>query len=211
MGLTEIIILSIGLSMDAFAVAMCKGLSMKKMSWKKAIVIALYFGIFQAVMPLIGYGLGIKFQQSIANIDHWIAFILLTIIGINMLKEIWSEAESESNDNIDFKSMIVLAIATSIDALAIGITFAFLKCNIVFSVTCIGITTFLLSLIGVKIGNIFGAKYEKKAQLVGGLILILLGIKILVEHLRVDKFLKMILLRFLLMYFLINKIICFIE
>ena len=186
MGLTEIIILSIGLSMDAFAVAMCKGLSMKKMSWKKAIVIALYFGIFQAVMPLIGYGLGIKFQQSIANIDHWIAFILLTIIGINMLKEIWSEAESESNDNIDFKSMIVLAIATSIDALAIGITFAFLKCNIVFSVTCIGIITFLLSLIGVKIGNIFGAKYEKKAQLVGGLILILLGIKILVEHLRVD-------------------------
>ena len=184
MGLTEIIILSIGLSMDAFAVAMCKGLSMRKMSWKKAIVIALYFGIFQAVMPLIGYGLGIKFQQSIANIDHWIAFILLTIIGINMLKEIWSEAESESNDNIDFKSMIVLAIATSIDALAIGITFAFLKCNIVFSVTCIGIITFLLSLIGVKIGNIFGAKYEKKAQLIGGLILILLGIKILLEHLR---------------------------
>ena len=169
---------------------------MRKMSWKKAIVIALYFGIFQAVMPLIGYGLGIKFQQSIANIDHWIAFILLTIIGINMLKKIWSEAESESNDNIDFKSMIVLAIATSIDALAIGITFAFLKCNIVFSVTCIGIITFLLSLIGVKIGNIFGAKYEKKAQLVGGLILILLGIKILVEHLRVDKFLRMILLKF---------------
>ena len=167
MGLTEITILSIGLSMDAFAVAMCKGLSMRKMSWKKAIVIAWYFGIFQAVMPLIGYGLGIKFQQSIANIDHWIAFILLTIIGINMLKEIWSKVESESNDNIDFKSMIVLAIATSIDALAIGITFAFLKCNIVFSVTCIGIITFLLSLIGVKIGNIFGAKYEKKAQLVG--------------------------------------------
>ena len=196
MGLTEITILSIGLSMDAFAVAMCKGLSMRKMSWKKAIVIAWYFGIFQAVMPLIGYGLGIKFQQSIANIDHWIAFILLTIIGINMLKEIWSKVESESNDNIDFKSMIVLAIATSIDALAIGITFAFLKCNIVFSVTCIGIITFLLSLIGVKIGNIFGAKYEKKAQLVGGLILILLGIKILVEHLRVDKFLRMILLKF---------------
>ena len=184
MGLTEIIILSIGLSMDAFAVAMCKGLSMKKMSWKKAMIIALYFGIFQAVMPLIGYGLGIKFQQSIANIDHWIAFILLTIIGVNMLKEIWNKAESENNDNVDFKSMIVLAIATSIDALAIGITFAFLKCNIVFSVTCICITTFLLSLIGVKIGNIFGAKYEKKAQLIGGLILILLGIKILLEHLR---------------------------
>ena len=190
MGLTEIIILSIGLAMDAFAVAMCKGLSMQKMSGKKAIIIALYFGIFQAIMPLIGYGLGIKFQQSIVNIDHWIAFILLTIIGINMIKEIWNEAENENNDNIDFKNMIILAIATSIDALAIGITFAFLKCNIVFSVTCIGIITFILSLIGVKIGNMFGAKYEKKAQLVGGLILILLGIKILLEHLRNNKLLK---------------------
>lgn len=190
MGLTEIIILSIGLSMDAFSVAMCKGLSMQKMSRKKAIIIALYFGIFQAIMPLIGYGLGIKFQQSIVNIDHWIAFILLTIIGINMIKEIWNEAENENNDNIDFKNMIILAIATSIDALAIGITFAFLKCNIVFSVTCIGIITFILSLIGVKIGNMFGAKYEKKAQLVGGLILILLGIKILLEHLRNNKLLK---------------------
>lgn len=190
MGLTEIIILSIGLSMDAFSVAMCKGLSIQKMSWKKAIIIALYFGIFQAIMPLIGYGLGIKFQQSIVNIDHWIAFILLTIIGINMIKKIWNEAENENNDNIDFKNMIILAIATSIDALAIGITFAFLKCNIVFSVTCIGIITFILSLIGVKIGNMFGAKYEKKAQLVGGLILILLGIKILLEHLRNNKLLK---------------------
>lgn len=190
MALTEIIILSIGLSMDAFAVAMCKGLSMKRMSWKKAIIIALYFGIFQAIMPLIGYVLGIKFQQSIVNIDHWIAFILLTIIGINMIKEIWNEAENDNNDNIDFKNMIVLAIATSIDALAIGITFAFLKCNIVFSVTCIGTITFILSLIGVKIGNLFGVKYEKKAQLVGGLILILLGLKILLEHLRSNKLLK---------------------
>lgn len=192
MALTEIIILSIGLSMDAFAVAMCKGLSMKRMSWKKAIIIALYFGIFQAIMPLIGYVLGIKFQQSIVNIDHWIAFILLTIIGINMIKEIWNEAENDNNDNIDFKNMIVLAIATSIDALAIGITFAFLKCNIVFSVTCIGTITFILSLIGVKIGNLFGVKYEKEAQLVGGLILILLGLKILLEHLRNNKLLKKI-------------------
>ena len=182
MGLTEIIILSIGLSMDAFAVAMCKGLSMRKMSWKKAIVIALYFGIFQAVMPLIGYGLGIKFQQSIANIDHWIAFILLTIIGINMLKEIWSEAESESNDNIDFKSMIVLAIATSIDALAVGITFAFLNVNLILAVSLIGIITFIISVIGTKIGNRFGDKYERKAEIVGGIILIFLGIKILLEH-----------------------------
>lgn len=190
MALTEIIILSIGLSMDALAVAMCKGLSMKRMSWKKAIIIALYFGIFQAIMPLIGYVLGIKFQQSIVNIDHWIAFILLTTIGINMIKEIWNEAENDNNDNIDFKNMIVLAIATSIDALAIGITFAFLKCDIVFSVTCIGTITFILSLIGVKIGNLFGVKYEKKAQLVGGLILILLGLKILLEHLRNNKLLK---------------------
>lgn len=190
MALTEIIILSIGLSMDAFAVATCKGLSMQKMSWKKAIIIALYFGIFQAIMPLIGYVLGIKFQQSIVNIDHWIAFILLTTIGINMIKEIWNEAENDNNDNIDFKNMIVLAIATSIDALAIGITFAFLKCDIVFSVTCIGTITFILSLIGVKIGNLFGVKYEKKAQLVGGLILILLGLKILLEHLRNNKLLK---------------------
>lgn len=185
MGIIEIILLSIGLAMDAFAVAMCKGLSMKKMSWKKGIIIASYFGVFQAIMPLIGYMLGVKFQEKIINVDHWIAFVLLVVIGVNMIKEIWNEESNENNDNVDFKSMVILAIATSIDALAVGITFAFLKCNIIFSITCIGIITFVISIIGVKIGNLFGAKYEKKAQLVGGLILILLGTKILLEHLNI--------------------------
>ena len=182
MGLTEIIILSIGLSMDAFAVAMCKGLSMRKMSWKKAIVIALYFGIFQAVMPLIGYGLGIKFQQSIANIDHWIAFSLLVFIGANMVGEAFANDSKTSNENVDFKTMFILALATSIDALTIGVTFAFLDVNILLAATIIGVVTFLLSLMGVKIGNRFGSKYEAKAEILGGIILVFMGIKILVEH-----------------------------
>ena len=198
MGVIELLLLSIGLAMDAFAVSVCKGISMKKINCKKSCIIGLWFGGFQALMPTIGYFLGSAFESLVTNIDHWIAFILLGIIGGNMIKEAFckEKEDEESNDDISFKTMFVLAVATSIDALAIGITFAFLKCNIVFSVTCIGITTFLLSIIGVKIGNIFGARYEKKAQLVGGLILILLGIKILVEHLRVDKFLRMILLKF---------------
>lgn len=184
MQFTEITLISIGLAMDAFAVATCKGLAMKKMSWKKAIIIAMYFGFFQAIMPVIGYCLGVNFQEKIANIDHWIAFILLSAIGINMIKEITTtDNNDDKNDNVDFKTMIVLAIATSIDALAIGITFAFLKCNIYISAINIGIITFILSLIGVKIGNVFGCKYEKKAQILGGGILILLGIKILLEHL----------------------------
>ena len=182
MQFTEITLISIGLAMDAFAVATCKGLAMKKMSWKKAIIIAMYFGFFQAIMPVIGYCLGVNFQEKIANIDHWIA--LLSAIGINMIKEITTtDNNDDKNDNVDFKTMIVLAIATSIDALAIGITFAFLKCNIYISAINIGIITFILSLIGVKIGNVFGCKYEKKAQILGGGILILLGIKILLEHL----------------------------
>lgn len=183
MGIVELVVLSIGLAMDAFAVSVCKGLSMSKMSWKKACIIGLYFGIFQALMPLIGYLLGINFQEKIDNIDHWIAFILLGIIGINMIKEAMSKQKESSNDSIKFKDMIVLAIATSIDALAVGITFAFLKVNILLAISLIGIITLVLSIIGVKIGNIFGNKYEKKAQLVGGIILILLGIKILLEHL----------------------------
>lgn len=181
----ELILLSVGLAMDAFAVSMCKGLSMKKLNTKKAIIIASYFGFFQAVMPLIGYGLGISFQEKIMNIDHWIAFILLSAIGINMIKETFKNENDECNDNVNFKTMIVLAIATSIDALAVGITFAFLKCNILTSILFIGIITFLISLIGVKLGNIFGSKYEKKSQIFGGVILILLGLKILLEHLNV--------------------------
>lgn len=185
MGIIELIILSVGLAMDAFAVAICKGLSMPKMNWKKAYIIGMYFGVFQGLMPLVGYMLGINFQNKITNIDHWIAFILLGVIGINMIKEAISKEEETSNDSVQFKEMIILAIATSIDALAVGITFAFLKVNILLAISLIGIVTFVLSLIGVKIGNIFGDKYEKKAQFAGGIILVLLGIKILLEHLKV--------------------------
>lgn len=183
MGILEIFLVGVGLAMDAFAVSICKGLSMKKLDWKKAIIIALYFGIFQAVMPVIGYFLGTTFESLVTQIDHWIAFILLGIIGINMIKEAFSNDSENVNDKVDFKTMIILAIATSIDALAIGITFAFFKTNLLLAVIIIGIITFVLSLIGVKIGNKFGNKYEKKSEIFGGVILILIGVKILIEHL----------------------------
>ena len=183
MGLVELIILSVGLAMDAFAVSICKGLAMKKMKWKNAIIIGLYFGIFQAIMPLIGYLLGVSFQSVITSIDHWVAFILLVGIGANMIREAMSKEKEEASDSIKVKDMLILAIATSIDALAIGITFAFLEVNITLAVSLIGIITFIISVIGVKIGNIFGDKYERKAELAGGIILIGLGIKILIEHL----------------------------
>ncbi len=168
--------------MDAFAVAICKGLAMKKMSWKKAAIVGLYFGGFQAGMPLLGYLLGVNFQEYIVAVDHWIAFILLGIIGFNMIKESRS-CEEDCDDSIAFKEMLVLAIATSIDALAVGITFAFLQVDIVPAVSFIGICTFTLSMIGVKIGNVFGVKYKSKAEFAGGFILVLLGFKILLEHL----------------------------
>ena len=171
--------------MDAFAVAICKGLSMSKMNWKKASIIGLYFGGFQALMPLVGYLLGINFQEKITSIDHWIAFLLLGIIGINMIKEAISKDSEKQNDSIKFKDMLILAVATSIDALAVGITFAFLKVNILLAISLIGIITFIISVFGVKIGNLFGDKYEKKAEFAGGIILILLGIKILLEHLNI--------------------------
>ena len=184
MGITEIILISIGLAMDDFAVSVCKGLSMKKMDWKKAIIIGLWFGVFQAGMPVIGYILGSKFEHLIVSIDHWIIFALLSFIGIKMIKEALSEeAEGGCNDDIGVKIMLVLALATSIDALAVGITFAFLNTNIVFATLMIGIITWALSILGVKIGNKFGDKYQSKAEFAGGLILILLGIKILLEHL----------------------------
>lgn len=183
MGLVELIILSVGLAMDAFAVSICKGLAMKKMKWKNAIIIGLYFGIFQAIMPLIGYLLGVRFQSAITSIDHWVAFVLLVGIGANMIREAMSKEKEEASDSIKVKDMLILAIATSIDALAIGITFAFLEVNITLAVSLIGIITFIISVIGVKIGNIFGDKYERKAELAGGIILIGLGIKILIEHL----------------------------
>ena len=188
MTILEILLIAIGLAMDAFAVSVCKGLSMKKMNWKKAIIIGLYFGIFQALMPVLGYFLGTTFEQFITNIDHWIAFVLLSAIGGNMIKESFDQESENCNDNVDVKTMVILAIATSIDALAVGITFACLRINIVLPVISIGIITFILSVIGVKIGNKFGDKYENKAEFIGGLILILLGIKILLEHLGIINF-----------------------
>jgi len=185
MGELEVLLISIGLAMDAFAVSICKGLSMKRMSWKKAIIVGIYFGIFQALMPAIGYFLGATFEDFVTKIDHWIAFGLLVFIGANMLKEAFAKDAENHNDSVDFKTMVVLAIATSIDALAIGITFAFLKVNLILATLMIGIVTFIICVIGVKIGNKFGDKYERKAETVGGLILILMGIKILLEHLGV--------------------------
>lgn len=183
MGIIEIILIAVGLAMDAFAVSICKGLSMSKMDWKKAGIIGLYFGGFQGGMPLIGYLLGIGFENKIKSIDHWVAFVLLVFIGFNMIKEALSKDQESTNDKVDFKSMFILAVATSIDALAVGVTFAFLSVNIVLAVCMITIITLIISCIGVKIGNVFGDKYKSKAEIAGGVILILLGTKILLEHL----------------------------
>lgn len=183
MSLLTLFITAVGLSMDAFAVAICKGLAMKKLSWKKALIIGLWFGGFQALMPTAGYLLGTRFESYVTAIDHWIAFVLLVLIGANMVKESFSKEEESSNDSVDFKTMFLLAIATSIDALAVGVTYAFLQVRIVPAVSFIGIITFTLSIIGVKIGNVFGLKYKTKAELTGGIILIVMGIKILLEHL----------------------------
>lgn len=185
MGLLELFILAVGLSMDAFAVSVCKGLAMPKISLKKAVIVGIWFGGFQALMPALGYLLGSQFKDSITAVDHWIAFILLGIIGGNMIREACSGECEKENDSLDIKTMFLLAVATSIDALAVGITFAFLKVNIVAAVSFIGATTFIISAAGVKIGNIFGTKYKAKAELAGGVILILLGLKILLEHLGV--------------------------
>lgn len=188
MGIIEIILLAIGLSMDAFAVAICKGLAMEKVSIKKVAIVGAWFGGFQALMPLIGFLLGVSFKDYIVAIDHWISFVLLGLIGFNMIKESLSKDEDEENSSLAFKLMLVLAVATSIDALAVGVTFAFLQVNVILAVIIIGITTFILSSIGVKIGNVFGARYKSKAEFAGGLILILLGVKILLEHLGVINF-----------------------
>lgn len=185
MSLLTLFILAVGLSMDAFAVAVCKGLALRKITIKNAGLVGLWFGGFQALMPLIGYFLGVRFQSRIERIDHWIAFILLLIIGGKMIKEALSKHEEPANCSLSSKNMLVLAIATSIDALAVGITLAFLKVNIIWAVSFIGVTTFVLSAIGVKIGNVFGVKYKSKAEFAGGVILVLLGVKILLEHLGV--------------------------
>ena len=185
MSLWDLFVIAVALSMDAFAVSICKGLSVCRLQKKHALSVGVWFGGFQALMPLIGYLLGVSFQQLITSIDHWIAFVLLGIIGFNMLREaLESEGDAcDCNDSFAVREMLTLAVATSIDALAVGITFAFLRVDIVPAVSFIGVTTFLLSMVGIKIGNIFGARYKRKAELFGGIVLIGMGLKILLEHL----------------------------
>lgn len=181
----EIFLIGVSLAMDAFAVAICKGLALKKVTIKHTITVGTYFGIFQGIMPIIGFILGISFQEIIIKIDHWVAFILLSIIGINMIKDSLSNETETLDQNINFKTMFPLALATSIDALAIGITFAFLKVNVLKASLIITITTFLISIIGVIIGNKVGNKLEKKAETFGGITLVIIGLKILLEHLNI--------------------------
>lgn len=187
MSTLSLFILAAALSMDAFAVSVCKGLAMKRVSVKNALIIGLWFGGFQALMPAIGYLLGTQFNQYITSIDHWIAFVLLSFIGISMIKEAIStkDEEEETNSSLSVKTMFLLAVATSIDALAVGVTFAFLKVQIIPAVSFIGTITFLLSIVGVKVGNVFGTRYKAKAEIAGGIILILIGVKILLEHLAI--------------------------
>ena len=183
MGFWELVVLAIGLSMDAFAVSICKGLALQRVSWKECCIAGLWFGGFQALMPLLGYLLGTQFEQFVTSVDHWIAFVLLGIIGGNMIREALKGEQEELDDSFTFRTMLPLAIATSIDALAMGVTFAFLQVQIVPAVLFIGVTTFVLSAVGLKVGNVFGAKYKSRAELFGGVVLVLMGIKILLEHL----------------------------
>ena len=188
MGLFEIITIAVGLSMDAFAVAVCKGLATKKFTVARMLSVGIWFGIFQALMPAIGFLLGRNFEQYIKSVDHWVAFILLGIIGFNMIRESRS-CEEETCDDMSFMTMLLLAIATSIDALAVGISFAFLGLDsIVATFVLIGVITFVLSGIGFVIGNRFGSKYKSRAELFGGIVLILIGLKILLEHLGIINF-----------------------
>ena len=188
MGIIEQLGMAIALAMDAFAVAICKGLTVKKIKPRHLVITGLYFGGFQALMPLIGYFLGVNFRQYIETVDHWIAFALLVIIGANMIKEAFSKDEELHTDDFSFKSMLPLAVATSIDALAVGVTLAFLKANVISSVSLIGIITFLISAAGVLLGKTVGCKFKSKAELLGGIILIFLGLKILLEHLGIINF-----------------------
>lgn len=198
MSLVELFFIAVGLSMDAFAVAICTGLSMQKVSWKILMTVGLYFGVFQAVMPLIGYLLGSQFADKIISFDHWIAFLLLCFIGGKMIKDSFAKEGCTDTEegclnmeqgctntekvSLTFKKMLPLALATSVDALAVGVSFAFLKVDIVPAVSFIGVTTLLLSMGGVKIGNVFGVRFKSKAELAGGIILILIGLKIILEH-----------------------------
>lgn len=178
----ELYAIAFGLSMDAFAVAITKGLCLSRMRYKYALITGLFFGGFQAFMPLIGYYLGVQFEDYLTSIDHWIIFALLFLIGINMILESRKE-EKEKCDTLNIKNMTILSLATSIDALAVGITFAFLHADIIAGITVIGLTTFILSFFGVVIGNLFGSRFKSKAEIAGGIILIMIGTKILFEHL----------------------------
>lgn len=186
MVILDLFLIGVGLSMDAFAVAICKGLGMRRINYRHMLVIALFFGVFQALMPLVGYFLGSQFADYVSPVDHWIAFVLLAFIGGKMLWDAFHgddvDDASAADDKLDFKELSMLAIATSIDALAVGITFAFLDVNIWVAVGIIGVTTFILSLVGVAVGNRFGVRYERTATVVGGVVLILIGLKILAEH-----------------------------
>lgn len=183
MNFIEIFVIAVGLSMDAFAVSICKGLSVRTISPKQSVSVALWFGGFQALMPILGYFLGVSFSDFVSSIDHWIAFVLLSIIGGNMIKEAFSKGDVSVSADFSFKTMLAMAVATSIDALAIGVTLAFLGVNIWIASAMIGITTAAFSAVGIYIGNAFGSRYKAKAELAGGLILVAMGIKILVEHL----------------------------
>lgn len=183
MDMLTLFLIAVGLSMDAFAVSVCKGLATPSYKFRYSLICGAWFGGFQALMPTLGYLLGVNFKSYITAFDHWIAFVLLAIIGFNMIKESLSDDEEGADPSFAPKTMLVLAIATAIDALAVGVTFAFLDVNIVEAVIFIGLCTFIISAAGVKIGSVFGTKYKSKAELAGGIILILLGIKILIEHL----------------------------
>lgn len=183
MGFVDILLIGVALSMDAFAVSICKGLSVEKVQPKHLLTAGVYFGGFQALMPLVGFLLGFKFERFIVSVDHWIAFVLLALIGGNMIREALGKDEPEHDASFSFKTMLPLAVATSIDALAVGISFAFLGVDIIEAAALIGITTFVLSGLGVYVGNIFGAKYKSKAEIIGGAVLIFIGLKILLEHL----------------------------
>ena len=185
MGLVELFLIAVGLSMDAFAVAVCKGLALRKVNLGQMALVGLWFGGFQALMPLIGYFVGVQFREQITAIDHWVAFGLLAVIGGNMIREALSKEEECPDASLTVKAMLPMAVATSIDALAVGVSIAFLSVIIGAAVSVIGVITFLLSMVGVKVGSLFGAKYKSRAELVGGIILILMGLKILLEHLGV--------------------------
>ncbi len=187
MSIIELFLIAVGLSMDAFAVSVCKGLSVRKLEWKHALLAGLYFGGFQALMPLTGWLLGVRFEVYIESVDHWVAFVLLSVIGAGMIRESRGD-EEEQNDDFGVRTMLLLAVATSIDALAVGVTFAFLKVRILPACGLIGATTFILSAAGTYAGSVFGSRYKSRAELAGGIILILIGLKILLEHLGLVQF-----------------------